>query len=213
MENVIQKCRFEFVLKMNGNIVCQRYFKIKGIKSKKLHTMKIYDAMWDCVELINKDLNFKAHEYISRTAPITVRSKNTINQKLTIGDYLYGQEEGKYYIWDGAMLIPIGERDPTLRWMSPRERPEVILSFTFIDNGPEEGKQMPNPVTVCWDASLYPKPIISRIDITNKKPLFPWMEGDRESLIPQIIKTLSNACRNKVTPKNNYKQNNNLMYE
>tara|TARA_R110001583_G_scaffold107043_3_gene255584 strand:- start:1314 stop:1769 length:456 start_codon:yes stop_codon:yes gene_type:complete len=48
MENKIDKrliSKFEFLLKINGNIICQRYFNVRKHNSKTLTSVELYDQV------------------------------------------------------------------------------------------------------------------------------------------------------------------------
>ena len=58
--------KFEFVLYINGNIICQRYFSVKKYNSKVIKSYNIMDCVDDCVRLIQDDLKDKTYEYLYR---------------------------------------------------------------------------------------------------------------------------------------------------
>jgi len=56
--------KFEFLLKINDKIICQRYFSVKEPNEKVVKSLEIYEASKRCVELIENDLKQKSEEYI-----------------------------------------------------------------------------------------------------------------------------------------------------
>jgi hypothetical protein len=56
--------KFEFVLYINGNIICQRFFAIKNFNNKILNSLELTDCVNDCVKLIERDLKEKTYEYL-----------------------------------------------------------------------------------------------------------------------------------------------------
>lgn len=56
--------RFEFVLSLNGHIICQRLFDIKGYNEEVLKSMDLKYLVDDCVELIENDLKEKSVEQL-----------------------------------------------------------------------------------------------------------------------------------------------------
>lgn len=58
----MKKC--EFILYINGNIICQRYFNVKGFNKKSLNSLNLYDCINDVVGLIEKDLKVKSKDYL-----------------------------------------------------------------------------------------------------------------------------------------------------
>ena len=59
--------KFEFVLYINGNIICQRYFTVRNFKSKSLRSLESKDCLDECVRLIQKDLKKKTYEYLYKS--------------------------------------------------------------------------------------------------------------------------------------------------
>jgi|688.fasta_scaffold06763_11 hypothetical protein len=56
--------KFEFVLYINSNIICQRFFSIKNFNQKILNSLELKDCVDDCVKLIEDDLKEKTYEYL-----------------------------------------------------------------------------------------------------------------------------------------------------
>lgn len=60
----IEEQRFEFLLYINGNIICQRYFNIRGYNEEALNSMDLKDTHDECVSIIQKSLKKKTIEYL-----------------------------------------------------------------------------------------------------------------------------------------------------
>lgn len=60
----IEEQRFEFLLYINGKIICQRYFHIKGYNEKALNSFELHSMAFECVQTIKKDLTDKTREYL-----------------------------------------------------------------------------------------------------------------------------------------------------
>jgi len=56
--------KFEFLLKINGNIICQRYFSIKGFNYKSLRSLELKECSYDVVDMIQLNLKEKAEDYL-----------------------------------------------------------------------------------------------------------------------------------------------------
>tara|TARA_R110000782_G_scaffold99952_1_gene185921 strand:- start:64 stop:501 length:438 start_codon:yes stop_codon:yes gene_type:complete len=56
--------KFEFILSINGNIICQRYFSVKNFNPKVLRSVDLTECVEECVRLIQKDLKNKTYEYM-----------------------------------------------------------------------------------------------------------------------------------------------------
>jgi hypothetical protein len=56
--------KFEFLLKINGNIICQRYFSVKNFNPKSTQSLDIMDCTNTCVTMIQNQLKKKSLEYL-----------------------------------------------------------------------------------------------------------------------------------------------------
>ena len=56
--------KFEFILRINGNIICQRYFAVKNFNPKSVYSLNLIDCVNDCVEMIQGQLKKKSLEYL-----------------------------------------------------------------------------------------------------------------------------------------------------
>ena len=59
--------KFEFVLYINGNIICQRYFTVKDFNPKSIRTIEAKDCVDNCVRLIQNDLKEKTYDYLYKS--------------------------------------------------------------------------------------------------------------------------------------------------
>jgi hypothetical protein len=64
-ENEANSTKFEFLLKLNDNIVCQRYFNVKGFNPKTLNSMEIHDELKEVADEIIHGLKLKTCDYMS----------------------------------------------------------------------------------------------------------------------------------------------------
>jgi len=60
----MKKC--EFILYINKNIICQRYFNVKRYNKKSIGSADMYECVTDVVDLINYDLKNKSVDYLWR---------------------------------------------------------------------------------------------------------------------------------------------------
>lgn len=58
--------KFEFVLYINGNIICQRYFSVKNYNKQVKRSMDLRWCTDECVTLIKDDLKEKSIDYLYR---------------------------------------------------------------------------------------------------------------------------------------------------
>ena len=61
-DKVYNKERFEFLLYINGKIVCQRYFNIPNFNENSLKSLELKELAEDCIWLIEDDLKEKSKE-------------------------------------------------------------------------------------------------------------------------------------------------------
>ena len=66
MNNYIQdQNKFEFLLKLDGNIICQRYFNVKDYNPKTRRSMNLHEEVkYICLE-ISDDLKLKSSDYLA----------------------------------------------------------------------------------------------------------------------------------------------------
>lgn len=56
--------KFEFVLYINGNIICQRYFSVKNYNKDVRFSMDLKECIDECVQTIQTDLKEKSRDYL-----------------------------------------------------------------------------------------------------------------------------------------------------
>ena len=60
----IEKTPYEFYLYMNDNIVCQRYFQLKGYNDKVLKSIELKELIDTIASTVQKDLENKTRDYL-----------------------------------------------------------------------------------------------------------------------------------------------------
>lgn len=203
-----RKERFEFVFSVNGNIICQRYFRINGFNERSLGSVQLTDALWDCQRAIHKDLSEKTKIYLAMTSPQVFNNRAEMEKwvkeqpfKLDVPSYAILRDEDATFIWNGNEMTPYNKQFN--RWDYVGENKDVVsvLKLAFLDNGEEVR-------SVTWDGNIYPRFIRTNIDISNSKNKYE-TEGnfspyeaaivsqfieEREDVIPYIMRTLTLAC-------------------
>ena len=56
--------KFEFLLRINGNIICQRFFASKRFNAKSIASYDMMECLNDCVTMVQKQLKNKSVDYI-----------------------------------------------------------------------------------------------------------------------------------------------------
>ena len=142
MENEIYKEKFQFVLKANGNIICQRYFKINGFNSESLESVELKETLDECVESIKNDLNSKSRIFMWYTRDEPVKLTGFSGGE--ISTYFRYPEDSTDKYSDNEKLPPY----------------EVTFEFSFLVDNKAVYTQI-------WDGTNYPKYVRNGVDITN----------------------------------------------
>jgi|TARA_R110000787_G_scaffold237695_2_gene344027 hypothetical protein len=93
--------KFEFILRINGNIICQRYFNIRGYNNKAKDSMDIRWDLGDIVDTIQSYLRKQTEEFLwLNYNPYT--SKNSVVKEVD-------KQEEDYFTFeirvDGKIII------------------------------------------------------------------------------------------------------------
>jgi len=87
--------KFEFVLYINNNIICQRYFSVKNYDSDVRNSMDMKWCVDECVDMIESDLLVKTKDYLYRqynpyqiqTQEVITASKKNHSEKEDVFDF------------------------------------------------------------------------------------------------------------------------------
>lgn len=184
----VRKERFEFVLKINEFIVCQRYFKIPAmVRTSALHSEEMLDTLNYCVSLIQADLRNKSNLYYHYTAPqvfnnVDEYEKWIPNNKLDVPSYVVFRDTETTHIWDGEKLTPYDRYFNVGDYITQKDGDETpnTLKFEVLDNG--------KPIySRIWDANVYPRFIRNNIDLSNGKNKYSFEEKPFEHLLVKLL--------------------------
>jgi hypothetical protein len=64
MENNKEIVKLEFLLKLNKNIICQRYFNVKNFNNRALSSYLLHEVMSEIKESIKEGLKQKSLDYL-----------------------------------------------------------------------------------------------------------------------------------------------------
>lgn len=64
MTNQQDVTKFEFVLTLEGNIICQRFFNVKNHNPKSKRSINLHDNVKKICEEISKDLKIKSSDFL-----------------------------------------------------------------------------------------------------------------------------------------------------
>ena len=202
----IKKERFEFVFTVNGNIICQRYFRINGFKKRSLGSKELTDTFNYCVKLIQNDLTRKSNVFLWYTAPQIYNNKEEMlsadHSKLEIPSYVILRDSEEVFVWGGNEMEPYtGYFNRADYIPDPTNETPCVLKLTFTDYGHEV-------ISKTWDGNIYPRFVRTNIDLSNSKnkyesgvnfspfesALIKLMIDGQPDLIPQIVKELCICC-------------------
>lgn len=209
----IRRERFEFVLTINDNIVCQRYFKILGLKNLALNSNELYETLDYCVQLIQSDLRSKTNLYNWYTAPMVFNDMDEYNKWISNPNnhienvsFVVFRDTEETYVYSDMKLHKFDKRFNTSDYISDRtDDVPCDLKFTFLDNGRIIYSKI-------WDGNDYPRFIRNNIDLSNSKNkyeddgkayeafLIKVLTNNRKDLVPVIINEICEACS--ADPKN-----------
>lgn len=195
IDDKYKNCDFEFLFKINDDIICQRFFFINNFNDKSLNSEEIKYSIDDIIHLINEDLKSKTRIYLYQTCCSFEREEDLENQRMIANMHSDRPSVYKYEVFS--------KKDEDLNKPINVDNPENVFKFSF---------KYKNREVICraWSADVYPSFIRNSVDITNKKKfensddsglpfenqLLKKINAGRNDLIPQIINILCEACSN-----------------
>lgn len=187
IDNTQWKERHQFVLSVNGNIICQRYFKVNGFNPKFLNSEELYYTIRDIVHMIKDDLKSKSRIYTAITM-----GKST---KLT--GFYNGEKLSNH---DAALVFQDDVRGEVALSNG------IVLNKTYIDYDVEEEVD-DSPFTIkfsylfddkavyeeVWDGTVYPKYVRNCIDLSNSNASYKNVDPMRMTFSQQMTKSLNSG--------------------
>ena len=238
VDNVAYKSKFQFLIWVNDNVICQRYFKINGFNEESVYTEEFSNCMNGIVESIQKDLESKSRIfmwYTNTKEPMKLQGfiRNEDVEK-------YGREflsiltdssiRGKIEAPDGKIYTKeyINYNENVTNDYGELERPndgEFIFKFSFLIDDKTVFEKI-------WDGNVYPKFVRNGVDLTNNyaqygnkdtsslsfsAAIIRYMQNGKTNLISDFIRriceTLSNSFREKYSYTKQMKYNNNEVID
>lgn len=196
--NISYKERFQFVLSVNDNIICQRYFKINGFNKESICSLDLKDTLDEAVDMIKDDLKDKSITYTYYTTPATRVKLTGFNGSGNPVTYLEVEPS-------------MGEEDSNDPMLEPYE---VTFKFDFMVDDRVVYSRI-------WDGSQYPKYVRNGVDITNsdaayrdKDPeelgfnlmMIRRMTLGKEDLVYKIIQSICDVCSYDYSNEHGYQQ-------
>lgn len=76
MSNNQDATKFEFLLTLEGNIICQRYFNVKNHNPNARRSMELHYYVKEISEQISEDLKIKSSDYLCENQNYFLNSEN-----------------------------------------------------------------------------------------------------------------------------------------
>lgn len=176
MENEVFKERFQFILQINDNIICQRYFKINGFSKDAVESEEFKEVMDEVVRMIQNDLTSKSRVYDWYTCnePIKLTGFVKDYEKYSSSDILKitsTEENNKTVVLENGEIINktyFKYPDELENTYADYERPEdneFVFKFSFL----VDDKVMYERV---WDGNVYHKYVRNSVDLTNSDVMY-----------------------------------------
>ena len=225
VDNVAYKSKFQFLIWVNNNVICQRYFKINGFNEESVYTEEFSNCMNGIVDSIQDDLKSKSRVfmwYTNMTEPMKIRGFLNDEEVEKYGDSFLGLITDPNV--SGEIVAPDGKTfnkeyiqyaiDETNEY-GEIERPkdgEFVFKFSFlIDDVPVFER--------IWDGNVYPKFVRNGVDLTNNyasydtkdasalsfgAAIIRYMQKGKTNLISDFIRRICETLSNTFTEKYEY---------
>lgn len=187
VDNTQWKERHQFVLSANGNIICQRYFKVNGFNPNSLHSVELYCTVRDVVDLIKNDLVSKSRVYTGIT--MANRSKLTGyysgEEPLSFEDAILAYSpyvDGKVTLSNGTVLNKSFVEDEIVE--EEKDNTQFIFKFSYLFDDKVVYEEI-------WDGSVYPKYVRNSVDLSNSSASYKYADPMRMTFSQQMTKNLT----------------------
>jgi hypothetical protein len=128
MSNQQELTKFEFLLTLEGNIICQRFFNVKDHNPKCKRSMDLHEYVKNICEDISSDLKIKSSDYLCENANFFLNSENVEEEVEEQKEYflLEIKEEDRVFI---QRIFPAYYYHPKVRYtVDIRPKLTTILS-------------------------------------------------------------------------------------
>ena len=220
VDNVAYKNKFQFLIWVNDNVICQRYFKINGFNEDSIYSAEFNECMNGIVKEIQKDLESKSRIfmwYTNMSEPMKIRGFLTDEESEMYGFNFFvsacdSSVNGKIVAPDGKVFEKeyIKYCDSIISEYGDIVRPnegEFTFKFSFlIDDVPVFEK--------IWDGNVYPKFVRNGVDLTNSyssysssetsmlsfgTAIIRYMQAGKSNLISDFIRKICETLSNTFT--------------
>ena len=145
--NESYKEKYQFLLTVNDNVICQRYFKVNDYIPGSMNTLEFMEAMRYITSMIKNELVRKSRIYEWCTA----------NLPLKMTGFRQGEEETFFEVPE--------QKDNKFDDSEELKPYDVTFTFSFmVDEKPVYEE--------IWDGTQYPKYVRNSVDLSNYTPKF-----------------------------------------
>ena len=166
--------RFQFLLWINDDIICQRYFRINGYNRDMCHTEEFTTVMENCVRMIQDDLKYKSFILQSYTCDCPIKLTGFVNDPASESDvFLLSNPNisGNVTLSDGRTVektyFEYPDGTPEMHYMDNEtlEPWDVVFKFQFLIDDKTVYERI-------WDGTQYPKYVRNSVDLTNSNAAY-----------------------------------------
>ena len=184
IDNSQWKERHQFVLSANGNIVCQRYFKVNGFNYEHLESVYFYHTFRDAVRLIKNDLASKSRIYMGITMTDKIKLTGFCEQEDISAKVTNDKIEGEVTLNSGKVINKtyLTHQD---KFDDNVEEP-FEFKFSYLLDGVVKYEEI-------WDGSVYPKYIRNGVDLSNSSSSYKNTDTMFLGFSQQMAKSLSDG--------------------
>lgn len=175
VDNSSYREKFQFLLSINENVICQRYFRINNFDFASIESIELKETMDNCVEMIQNDLKEKSRVYMWYTNNDPIKLTGFVNsiEGLDARDVhcLTNGIDGEYLLSNNKVIYKTYfdyASESNINAEYSDERPadgDFVFKFTFM----MDDKPLYERV---WDANVYPKYIRNGVDLSNSNAVY-----------------------------------------
>lgn len=132
--------KFEFLLTLEGNIICQRYFNVKDHNPDARTSMELHDYVKEICDQISHDLKIKSSDYLCENQNFLSNSENVeeLNDKkneyflleIKLGDDVFIQRIFPAYYYHPKVRYTVDIRPMLKRFLS--ELTDILSSDEVV---------------------------------------------------------------------------------
>lgn len=83
MKEKTEATKLEFLVKLNENIVVQRFFNVKNYNEEARNSLELYDTLTEISNYVENQLWIKSHEYMTENADMIMNDATVMNTSKT----------------------------------------------------------------------------------------------------------------------------------